>query len=64
MIKNKESILEEIGSVGNFYLLKSIPIDETVSDITDELIEIEGLDNIATKELMTDDYLTHARIHR
>ncbi len=62
MIKDKESILEEIGSVGNFYLLKSIPINETVSDITDELIEIEGLDNIATKELMTDDYLTHNRI--
>lgn len=62
LIKSKESILEEIESTGNFFLLHSIPINETSASESNKLVEIEGIDNIVSKEPMSDDYLSHAKI--
>ena len=62
LIKSKESILEEIESVGNFFLLSSIPINAASVSASSQSIKIEGIDNIVSKEVMTDDYLSHAKI--
>ena len=62
LIKSKESILEEIESVGNFFLLSSIPINAASVSASSQPIKIEGIDNIVSKEVMTDDYLSHAKI--
>lgn len=62
LIKSKESILEEIESVGSFFLLHSIPINEASASASGQLVEVKGIDNIVSKELMSDDYLSHAKI--
>lgn len=62
MIKSKEAILEEIESTGEFFLLHSIPINENSTSETNIPLEVKGIDNISSKELMSDDYLTHNKV--
>lgn len=62
LIKSKESILEEIESVGSFFLLHSIPINEESASASGQLVEVKGIDNIVSKEPMSDDYLSHSKI--
>ena len=61
---SETQVNEKIRSCSLFYYLKSISID-SLSRFDREPIEVEEgyLDNIALKERMTDDYLSHDRIY-
>ena len=43
-------------------MLHSIPIDENSTSETNTPLEVKGIDNISSKELMSDDYLTHNKV--
>ena len=57
-----EEVDEEIRTCSNFYLLKSIPIDNLQIDRTIIEVEKEYLSTLTAKELMSDDYNTQDTI--
>lgn len=60
---DEQKVTNKIKETSNFYLLKSIKIEEmTVQTRTNVEVEEDYLQNIVLKERMTDDYLTHDQI--
>ena len=61
-MKDEETIREDITGTSTFYLLKSLPIENMdLSKTNRSIIEInkEYLQSLTSREVMTDDYLTH-----
>ena len=61
-MRDKETIREDITGTSTFYLLKSLPIENMdLSKTNRSIIEInkEYLQSLTSREVMTDDYLTH-----
>ena len=57
--KDEEEITKEICSCSNFYLLKSIPLNELAVKRTVINVPENYLTSLVTRELMTDDYDSH-----
>lgn len=63
-MRDKENIREDIINTSTFYLLKSLPIENMDLSKTDRsVLEIgkDYLQSLTSREVMTDDYLTHDR---
>lgn len=63
-MRDKENIREDIINTSTFYLLKSLPIENMDLGKTDRsVLEIgkDYLQSLTSREVMTDDYLTHDR---
>jgi hypothetical protein len=60
--KGKKDIIESISSVGNFYKITSISIDDLNKVETNKQVEIKNLSSILLQEPMTDDFHTHNKI--
>ena len=61
-MKDEETIREDITGTSTFYLLKSLPIENMdLSKTNRSIIEInkEYLQSLTSREVMTDDFLTH-----
>jgi hypothetical protein len=50
---------EEISNVGNFYLLKSIPVDELTEKETEIVTPDDYLQSLVNRERLADDYQSH-----
>lgn len=63
--KTDEEIDSEIKKCSNFYLVKSIPLDDLAWDGKRKKLDIkpEILKNLVFQEKMTDDYLSHDKIN-
>lgn len=63
-LKENKTIGEDVNSTSTFYLLKSLPIEDMDLNKTDRSvleIEKEYLQSLTSREVMTDDYLSHDR---
>ena len=60
--KSKKDVIEGISSVGNFYKIASITIDDLNKEATNKQVEIKNLSSILLQEPMTDDFHTHNKI--
>lgn len=60
--KSREDILNEISSVGNFYYIYSISIDDLQTAASNKEIKVENLNALANRETMVDDYLSHDKL--
>lgn len=63
-LKEKEAIGEDINSVSAFYLLETLPIEDIDFENTNRStleIDKEYLQSLTSREVMTDDYLSHDR---
>lgn len=61
-LKENETISEDVNSISTFYMLETIPIEDIdFSKLERSVLEIgkEYLQSLTSREVMTDDYLTH-----
>lgn len=60
--KSREDVLNEISSVGNFYYIYSISIDDLQTAASNKEIKVENLNALVNRETMVDDYLSHDKL--
>lgn len=62
-MREEDEIADDIKNTNNFYLLKAIPLDDIELSAQSKRTEIEipktYLQSLTSREVMTDDYLTH-----
>lgn len=60
--KSESELLEEIGEISNFYLVKSIPIGDISNGFENIFAEGKAFKNLEQQEVATDDDFTRSRI--
>lgn len=60
--RSKTDVIEEIRNVSQFYLLKSIRIDELATTRTKIDVPVDYLQSLVNREAMTDDYDSHDKL--
>lgn len=60
--KSESELLEEIGEISNFYLVKSIPIGDISNGFENIFAEGKAFKNLEQQEIATDDDFTRSRI--
>ena len=60
--KSESELLEEIGEISNFYLVKSIPIGDISNGFENIFAEGKAFKNLDQQEVATDDDFTRSRI--
>lgn len=60
-IEPHESFAENLSSVGNFYKVAELPLEELAEESDYSALEIKNkqLDNLTTREALPDDYMSH-----
>ena len=59
--KSESELLEEIGEISNFYLVKSIPIGDISNGFENIFAEGKAFKNLEQQEVATDDDFTRSR---
>lgn len=62
LFKSESELLEEIGEISNFYLVKSIPIGDISNGFENIFAEGKAFKNLEQQEVATDDDFTRSRI--
>lgn len=60
--KSESELIEEIGEISNFYLVKSIPIGDISDGVENIFAEGKAFKNLEQQEAATDDAFTRSRI--